>query len=186
MLFLSFALQPAFSQSTYFTEIGGDTLNTYTVIDTIYNPVDTVASVVVKDLKDFEEGDTVMVYCTKGSYIWTSQSDEDEIGKVDSDRPWLNFGHYSFLIIREIDVPRRLITMNNRMPDIKPLVSGEAAQLIKVRSFRNARVESTLEAPAWDPIPDLEESWYCLWSGHLPWMQILILAKKDSGGLLIP
>jgi len=138
--------------SQHYTDIGSDTLNRYAAIDTIYNFTDSVATLVMReagDLDKFHVGDTVMVYCIKGSEIDMDPASET-VGKRPNG-PVRNHGRYAFLIINAIDTPRKLIRLNNHMPTINPMVEGESAQLIRVHSFRRARVNSTLTVPAWDP-----------------------------------
>ena len=74
--------------------------NRYTAIESILashnNDVD---SVVVSSVAGFDVGDTVMVYCVKGSGIYTSESNENEYGDI---RQSKYTGKYAFLIIDEI------------------------------------------------------------------------------------
>ena len=151
LLFLGTLLQQGISQ--YYTPIGSDTLNRYTAIDSLYNPTEDVATVVVDNPSLFGVGDTVMVYFTKGSKIEKDpQVDEDDEGIVDAfDFPILNAGKYAFLLINAINGNR--ITLNNHMPNINPsLQEGEMAQLIRVHSFRRAIVDSEISVPPWDPV----------------------------------
>jgi hypothetical protein len=137
----------------YYTPIGTDTLNRYAAIDSLYNPTEDVATVVVDNPSLFGVGDTVMVYFTKGAKIETEpQTNENDEGIVDPDDfPILNAGKYAFLLINAINGNR--ITLNNHMPNIQPLLQeGEQAQLIRVHSFRRARVEGEITVPPWDPV----------------------------------
>ena len=151
LLLLGGLLQQGIAQ--YYTPIGGDTLNRYAAIDSLYNPTEDVATVVVDNPSLFGVGDTVMVYFTQGAKIETEpQAVEDDEGIVDPDDfPILNAGKYAFLLINAINGNR--ITLNNHMPNIQPsLQEGEQAQLIRVHSFRRARVESEITVPPWDPV----------------------------------
>ena len=150
LLLFALATQQGMAQIT-FTPIEG-VINKYTPVEAILaSQSNNVDSVIVSDLTGFDVGDTVMLYCVQGSAIVTEPNiDFPDVG-ADSLKP-RNTGRYAFLIVSQIDVPTRVVIFNNTVkPDIGPLGPGEVAQLIKVRSYRNARVTSNgLTAPAWD------------------------------------
>jgi hypothetical protein len=131
-----------------FTAIGG-TLNDYASIETINGLKENDAdSVTVTSLPpQFGVGDTVMVYCVKGSGIkLTDDEGEDKIGKATNPQ---YSGKYAFLIIDQI-IGNTVVLNTTMLPEIGPLVEGEVAQLIRVPSYRSAEVTSKVTAPAWD------------------------------------
>ncbi len=130
-------------------------INQYAAVETILayaeNDVD---SVIVTNLPiEFEEGDTVMLYCVQGAEIMdTEDADAGDIDKIQ-----LSPGKYAFLIIDEIAGGNTVVfntTLHNpgstKPPVISPLKPGETAQLIRVPSYRKAEVVGKVTAPAWD------------------------------------
>ncbi|MEN8203068.1 MAG: gliding motility-associated C-terminal domain-containing protein [Bacteroidota bacterium] len=154
-ILFSLAFQQGFSQSYAPISIEG-VINTYTAVESIFcleeNDVD---SVIVSDLTGFNENDTVMLYFVKGAKIVedtaTGFFDEFEDIGGDSLNPG-NTGRYAFLIINEIYAPGKVVVFNNKItPHIKPMREGEMAQLIRVPSYRNAKVKASgLTADPWD------------------------------------
>ncbi|MEN8228496.1 MAG: gliding motility-associated C-terminal domain-containing protein [Bacteroidota bacterium] len=129
------------------SSIGGP-INTYTSITTIHTyDENSVDSLTVVSLDGFFVGDTVMVHCVNGSEI---DLDPGEDAGTDNQENLYNQGKYAFLIIDSIDVSGKLVILNNRMPNIQPMVPGEVAQLIKVKSYKRAEVTSELTAPPWN------------------------------------
>lgn len=126
-------------------------INAYTAITSILasddNDVDTVT---VAGTTGFSEGDTVMVYVVKGAWIRTSGPVPPE--QIGSDaQVATSCGRYSFLIIDQI-IGNQVVLNNTLRPEIGPLGPGEVAQLIRVPSYRRARVDSELTAPDWNPV----------------------------------
>lgn len=145
---MAITLQQGFSQ---FTQING-IINAYTPIETIYSADDNnVDSLIVGSVAAFDVGDTVMVYCVQGAKIATDTLIWGENIGRDAQEP-RNTGKYAFLIIDEIDIPTRLVVLNSTVrPDINPMGEGEAAQLIRVPSYRKAEVTAAgISAPPWD------------------------------------
>jgi len=157
-ILLSLAFQQGLSQSYDPVTIEG-TINHYTpIVSILCQEENDVDSVIVSDLTDFNvfgEGDTVMIYVVQGARIVEDTADGffDEFEDIggDSLNPG-NTGRYAFLIINEIYEPGKVVVFNNKVtPHIKPLRTGEVAQLIKVKSYRNAVVSSNgLTADSWD------------------------------------
>lgn len=132
--------------SQTFTQIGG-VINDYTSITSILSADDNnVDSVVVVNAGSFFVGDTVMIYCIKGSEIGDGglyPPGEDALNPR-------NTGKYSFLLIEGI-VGNTVILNATVNPEILPNGPGEMAQLIRVPSYHNAEVTSLLTADSWDP-----------------------------------
>lgn len=127
-------------------QIGG-VINDYTSITTILSDDDNnVDSVVVVSAAAFSVGDTVMIYCVKGAAI--GDGGLYPVGE-DAQQP-RNTGKYAFLLIDAI-VGNTVILNSTVNPEIRPMGPGEMAQLIRVPSYRNAEVTSTLVAGGWNP-----------------------------------
>jgi gliding motility-associated-like protein len=110
-----------------------------------YAQVTTVGAnyVVVDDVSDFAAGDTVMVMQMSGVRI---NAGEDLVGNYQNmvGAP----GRYEILIIQSITVPTRTVNfsrvlLNGYNPEAK-------VQLIKVRSYRSAVVNTALSCQLWD------------------------------------
>ncbi len=126
--------------------------NIFTAIDSIYSfNNNNVDSLIVQNAGGFEAGDTVMVFCVQGARIaeedWVIPED---IGR-DAQQP-RNTGKYAFVIVDQIEQARDLVILNTTLqPEIDPLEEGEVAQLIKVPSYRFARISSGgITAPDWN------------------------------------
>lgn len=152
-ILLSLAVQQAYSQS--YTPIDG-TINTYVSITDIRSADQAnLDSVVVTSTTGFGVLDTVLVYCVQGADIETDINYEPG----DDDQNPRNAGKYAFFLIGEIIGDTVVL---NALLDplgaplerhIQPLVPGEVAQLIRVRSYRYANVTGAgLSAPDWDPL----------------------------------
>ncbi len=123
--------------------------NLFTAIDSIYSfDSNNVDSLVVDNTSGFGAGDTVMVYCVQGAKI--EEDDQEEAGR-DARLP-RNTGRYAFVLVDRVEPARDLVILNTTLqPDIKPLGEGEVAQLIRVPSYRHARIPpSGISAPDWD------------------------------------
>jgi hypothetical protein len=125
------------------------TINHFAAVEFIYatdnNDVDSVR--VASLPAAFGEGDTVMLYVVRGSEILAT---EDE-NAGDIDKIELNPGKYAFMIIQEI-AGNIVIFNTTTLPEIRPLQTGEVAQLIRVPSYRKAEVVGTVTAPAWNDV----------------------------------
>ena len=148
VLLLGLAVQQGYSQS--FTQLS-DVINRYTSITSILSDDDNnLDSAVVSSLTGFSEGDTVMIYCVKGSAIGTGLV--YPVGE-DAQQP-RNTGKYAFMLIEEIVTPGNIVVFNTFIsPEILPMGPGEMAQLIRVPSYRNAEVTSSgVFANDWNPV----------------------------------
>jgi len=143
------------AQTTFLGQ-GSDTIiNSYSAVDIVHcwdeNNVDSV-TLAPLPAHEFAEGDTVMLYCAQGA------TRDDQEGATDPGRDRQlpkNAGKYAFLIVNEVNGD--VVVFNNTVrtaggfQNIKPLVPGEVAQLIKVKSYRNAVVTGNgLTAEPWD------------------------------------
>ncbi len=147
VLFTGFAFQQAHSQS--YTPIDG-VINDYTSISAILSDDNNNPdSVVVASAAAFAVGDTVMIHCVKGAEVATEFAGYAPGEDAQNPR---NTGRYAFLIIEEI-IGNTVVLNATVNPDIRPMGSGEMAQLIRVRSYRYANVTATgLSAPSWNPL----------------------------------
>ncbi|MFZ5939383.1 MAG: gliding motility-associated C-terminal domain-containing protein [Bacteroidota bacterium] len=140
---LLYSLQPLAGQ----IDIQG-IVNIYTPIEAIYGISNlNNDSVRVADVTGFSPGDTVMIYQVKGADIDIDPGDD---GKIGNNR--YSTGKYAIMKIDSIQAAGRLIFLNSTLPEMtNPYHSGEMGQLIRVPSYRRARVTSTLTAKDWDP-----------------------------------
>jgi len=146
VILLGFSLQQGHGQ---FTEIDQSVINVYTPIVNIYCADDNdVDSLVVGNLAGFSEGDTVMVYCIKGAEIKTAPDGVNGNGGPLQTRT--NPGKYAIMIINEIVVPGNIVVLNTSFTEIGPLKTGEQAQLIRIPTYRRARLVTELTAPDWN------------------------------------
>jgi hypothetical protein len=142
------------SHAQAYTAIGG-TINDYTSVTSIIaydnNNVD---SVVVVSAAAFAEGDTVMLYCVKGSIIGTGGTyppgNPAYPAGQDAQNP-RNTGRYAFMIVQEVVNPNIVVFNTSVAGFIDPMEPGEVAQLIRVPSFRYADVTSDIASPSWNP-----------------------------------
>jgi len=98
----------------------------------------------VADLTGFSAGDTVMVYQVKGAEVDTLN--QGVLGTYS-----YNSGKYAIMKIDSIQTAGRLVFLNSTLPNMNSYHLGEMGQLIRVPSYRRARVTSRLYAEDWDP-----------------------------------
>jgi hypothetical protein len=151
-LMLTLVYAPLMSQ----TAIGSDTLNRYTNIEElVFRSGNIPDAVRVSSTDGFQSGDTVMVYQPKGFPV-DDRENEAYAGTIGG---YIGYtGKYSLLIIHEINLDT--IIFNNATGfNFPPLIDqpyhyedGDVGQLIRVPSYDNAVVSSTLSAKDWDPV----------------------------------
>jgi hypothetical protein len=120
----------------------------YARVDSFTAIVNTdVDSVFVNDVTGFSVGDTVLFYMSKG--IEAKPVGSAQPGIVNSLN---NTGSYAFFKIAEIVSASKCVVLNNTLPELFYLMPGEVGQLIKVPSYAKARLTSSFDFPAWDPV----------------------------------
>lgn len=143
------------AQTTFLGQ-GSDTIiNSYSAVDIVHcwdeNNVDSV-TLAAPPGYPLAEGDTVMLFYVKGA-LREDDPGEDDPGSEDPSQT--STGKYAILLVNEVN--GNIVVFNNSVRKFKnqnnmlPLAPGEMAQLIKVRSFRNAVVSGNgLTAKAWN------------------------------------
>jgi gliding motility-associated-like protein len=148
-LFLSVFLFFTFIISGYAQ--GDSIVNDYAHIIKVYNsdPTDP-DSVKVNDAQWFEEGDTVLFIVTKGATVYGPWNYPDPAG-WGKHADYRNMGRYNILLVYK-KVAGNIIIFSTKLRDLYPGMTGEIAQLIKVRGGRDVyRVDETLTCKAWNP-----------------------------------
>ena len=117
-------------------------------IDAVYSSVSTdVDSVHVGSVTGFTVGDTVLVHMTVGAYFYPTnhQLEGDMSGSNNS-------GKYAIFILQEIDPINNYLVLNSTLPNITTLVPGEFGQILKVPTYKSARIINTLTCNPYNPV----------------------------------
>jgi hypothetical protein len=119
----------------------------YTRITSIQAENDTdVDSLYVETIDGFSVNDTVLIYLSIGA---------DPINPGESGNPGqvqniFNTGKYS--IVKILEIAPGLIVINTKFPFPKKTYYPGVGQLVKVSSYEKARITSSFNFPAWDPV----------------------------------
>ena len=134
----------AYAQSTNISGI----INTVSArIDAVYfaNSTDP-DSVHVDNVSGFSLQDTVLIHMTVGATFYTSLSNEGTI------KAFNNSGRYAIYKIAGIDVGNKIIILNNILSPFENLDPGEFGQIIKVPTYKEARIAGTLSCNPYNPV----------------------------------
>jgi hypothetical protein len=105
-----------------------------------------VDSIRVSSVSGFSAGDTVMIHMTVGVPFYTYGGN---IGRI---RSMNNVGKYAIFIIKEIDGPDRYIILNSTLPSFSKLTPGETGQVVKIPTYRRAKITGELTCNPYDPL----------------------------------
>lgn len=129
------------------TNIGG-------VINTVSARVDQVYgynslnkdSVHVSTVAGFQIGDTVLIHITVGAGFYTAPLAFE--GKIENT---YNTGRYGIYILDSIDVDNNFLILNTSLEVIaSPLAPGEFGQIVKIPTYKRAKITSTLTCNPYD------------------------------------
>ena len=125
----------------------GGVINTVSArIDEVYGLNDSdIDSLRVNSTSGFASGDTVLIHMTVGADFITIPGSTE--GKMAAQR---NSGKYAIFILDSLDAPSNLLFLNSTLGGFDKLSAGEYGQVIKIPTYRSAKVTSTLTCLPYD------------------------------------
>lgn len=121
-------------------------INTYSKVDSVFPTRDTL---IVADIAQFSEDDTVMIYQAKGSVPNLDTSKNYElIGSVRSNATLKSAGRYEIIIIDTVILSENRVILRTSLTNHYD--PGGLVQLIHIPSYKNVRVSGILTCDPWD------------------------------------